>query len=189
MEKRKLVLVPLAYGSEELEAVSIIDILRRANAKVDIVTIGDEKLLECSKGVKILGEKVIDEVKGVKYDAIVVPGGMPGAENIRNSEEFSKILLDHVKSGALIGAICASPVVVLDYLGLTKGKRITCHPSFAPMLKHGIYDPQPVVVDSNIVTGKSAGFALEFALKIVELLFPEEVVVNVKKGLALLEII
>jgi len=184
MERTVRILVPLAEGSEELEAVAIVDVLRRAGAKVNIVSIGG-KSVTCSKGVKIEAEVLLDEVGGLYYDAIVIPGGMPGAENIRNSEKFVAVLRNHFEKGAIIGAICASPAVVLDYHGITKGRRITCHPAFSHLVKHSFYSPDPLVMDSQFITGKSAGYAIDFALKLVELLFPSHVFEEVKEGMGL----
>ncbi|MCX7857168.1 MAG: DJ-1/PfpI family protein [Deltaproteobacteria bacterium] len=185
MNSEKRVLVPLAEGSEELEAIAIVDILRRAKARVEIVGIGG-KILTCSKGVRIIADMPIEEVTtDLHYDAIIIPGGMPGSENIRDCKAFIDILQVNAKRGALIGAICAAPAVVLDYHGMTKEKKVTCHPAFSHLLKHGIYEPQAIVVDSNLVTGKSAGYAIDFALKIMEILCPDDIKKDVILGLSI----
>lgn len=180
----KRILVPIADGSEELEAIAIVDILRRAKAEVEMVGVG-ELTLKCSKGVKVLADTSIDQIRDREYDAIVIPGGMPGAENIKNSEKFANILMAHAKKGVLIGAICASPAIVLEHYGLTKGKRITCHPAFAHLIRNGIYEPKPLVFDPNLLTGKSAGYAIDFAIKLVEILFPKDILHEVKMGLSI----
>ncbi len=185
MKNLKRVLVPLAEGSEELELVAVVDILRRAGAQVEMVAV-DGKIINCSKGVKIVADKSLDEIEETDYDAVIIPGGMPGADNIRKSEKFIGILKRHAERKATIGAICASPALVLDYHGITQGKKVTCHPEFSHMVKNGVYEPEPVVVDSNIVTGKSAGYAIDFALKVAGLLFPDEVIKGVCKGLGIL---
>lgn len=181
----KRVMVVLAEGSEELEAVAVIDILRRAKAELDVVAVG-EKVLSLSKGLRIVAEKSLSEVKDSLYDAIVLPGGMPGSENLRDSKELIEILRRHLLNGSIIAAICASPALVLDYHGLTAGRRISCHPSFSHAVKNGIYVDQPVTVDGNIITAKGAGYSIEFALKLLEVLFPSDIVDEVKKGLTLI---
>lgn len=181
----KKVMVAMAEGSEELEAVAVIDILRRAKAEVDVVTIGD-KVLNLSKGVKIVAEKSLSEVLDLKYDLVVLPGGMPGSEKLRDSKDLIELIKRHISEGSIIAAICASPAIVLDYHGLTKGKKISCHPSFSHLVKNGTYSQDPVTVDGNLVTGKGAGYSIEFALKLLEILFPRDTVEEVKKGLTLI---
>jgi 4-methyl-5(b-hydroxyethyl)-thiazole monophosphate biosynthesis len=181
----KKVLVVLAEGSEELEAVSIIDVLRRAKARLDVVSVGDLEVT-CSKGLRLSCEKRIEEVIDEEYDLIAIPGGMPGAQNLSASAPFIGLLRRHLQRGGLVGAICAAPAVVLEPLRATSGKRVTCHPAFRHLLKAGTYDDSPVVVDGNLITGKGAGHAIAFALRLLETLFDPETVEEVKSGMTLL---
>jgi len=169
----KKVLVPIAEGTEEIEAVCIIDVLRRAGAEVVVASVG-EKEVTCSRGVKIVADKRLAECKAETFDLIALPGGIPGAENLRDSGELAGLLKAQVDSGVLFGAICASPAVVLQAHGLLENRRATCHPGFADQLEPNASIESRVVVDGNCVTSRGPGTALEFALKLVELLYGKE---------------
>lgn len=181
----KKILVVIAEGSEELEAVSIIDVMRRAKAEVDVASIG-EKRVRCSKGVELLAEKGIEEVVDEDYHLIAIPGGMPGAQNIVGSQAFARALKRHFEKGGLVGAICAAPAIVLEGLGITSGRRLTCHPAFSHLVREGIYEGLPIVADGNLITARGAGQAIEFALRLLEALFDRQTVEEVKAGMAIL---
>jgi 4-methyl-5(b-hydroxyethyl)-thiazole monophosphate biosynthesis len=168
----KTVLVPIADGTEEIEAVCIIDTLRRAGADVTIASVSGRLQVTASRGVKIVADVPITDCVGKIYDLIALPGGMPGATNLRNSKELIDILKSQQRQGHLYGAICASPVVVLQHNGLIGNRRATCYPSFSKELQN--YVDLRVVVDSNCVTSQGPGTAIEFALKLVEMLFGQE---------------
>jgi len=169
----KQVLVPIADGIEEIEAVCIIDVLRRAGADVTVATV-DGLQVTASRGVKLVADVLITECVDRIYDLIALPGGMPGAEHLRDSKELIELLKLQQREGRLFGALCASPAVVLQYHGLLDDRKATCHPKFSDRLKNREDIESRVVVDGNCVTSRGAGTAIEFALKLVELLFGSE---------------
>ena len=167
---RKEVLVPIADGSEEIEAVCIIDVLRRAGASVTVASVGTLQIT-ASRGVKIVTDTVIDACAEKKYDLIALPGGMPGAEYLRDSEILTDMLQRQKQEGRLYAAICASPAVVFQHHGLLSTHHATCHPAFADQLGSKASSHFRVVVDDNCITSQGPGTALEFALKLVEMLY------------------
>jgi len=181
---KKDVLVPVAQGSEELEMITIVDVLRRAGAYVTIASI-DIPHIVASKGVKIIADTILTECIHTRYDLIVLPGGMPGSERLRDSNELIEMLRNQKKAGRWYGAICAAPAVVLDYHGLIDGYNTACHPDFRYLIKHAVISDEVVVVDRNLITGRGAGAAVPFGLKLVELLFDSEKAHDVAKGMAL----
>lgn len=169
----KSVLVPIANGTEEIEAVCTIDVLRRAGAQVTVVSV-NELQVTASRGVKLVADRLIADCVGQTFDLIALPGGMPGAEHLRDSEELIKMLKKQQEQGRLYAAICASPAVVFQHHGLLIGKKATCHPAFVEKLENQEALENRVVVDGTCVTSRGPGTAIEFALKLVELLFGEE---------------
>lgn len=168
----KTVLVPIADGIEEIEAVCIIDTLRRSGA---VVTVASVKALRitASRGLKLIADAQIADCTGKEFDVIALPGGMPGAEHLRDSKELEAMLKEQKQSGRIFAAICASPAIVFVHHGLLAGKKATCYPSFQDKLESVDTESQ-VVVDGNCVTSCGPGTALMFALKLVELLFGRE---------------
>ena len=169
----KKVLVPIADGTEEIEAVCIIDVLRRAGASVTVASV-DELQVTASRGVKLVADKLITDCVDETYELVVLPGGMPGAEHLRDSKELETILRNQKQGERLYGAICASPAVVLQHHGLLDQRRATCHPNFVGELKNTDLVESRVAVDGTCVTSRGPGTALEFALKLVEMLYGEE---------------
>jgi 4-methyl-5(b-hydroxyethyl)-thiazole monophosphate biosynthesis len=167
----KKVLVPIADGSEEIEAVCIIDTLRRGGAELTVASVGALQVT-ASRGVKIVADARIVDCVGRTYDCIALPGGMPGAEHLRDSAELIGMLKEQKQAGRLYAAICASPAVALQPHGLLDGvRRVTCFPSFRSRLDPAFASDERVVIDGNCVTSQGPGTAIEFALKLVELLF------------------
>jgi 4-methyl-5(b-hydroxyethyl)-thiazole monophosphate biosynthesis len=169
----KKVLVPIADGTEEIEAVCIIDVLRRAGASVTVASV-NELQVTASRGVKLVADKLITDCVDETYELVVLPGGMPGAEHLRDSKELETILRNQKQEERLYGAICASPAVVLQHHGLLDQCRATCHPNFVGELKNTDLVESRVAVDGTCVTSRGPGTALEFALKLVEMLYGEE---------------
>jgi 4-methyl-5(b-hydroxyethyl)-thiazole monophosphate biosynthesis len=161
-------IVPLAEGFEEIEAITVIDVLRRANIKVDVVGIEDE-IVAGRNGVKILCDKIITDVKPDDYDGIVLPGGNPGYKNLENSQHVINFIKAYNNRGKLIAAICASPTI-LEKIGVLEGKKATCYPTMKDKLKN--YVDEKVVVDKNVITSQGPGTAIEFALEIVRFFNP-----------------
>ena len=169
----KTVLVPIADGTEEIEAVCIIDVLRRAGADVVVASVG-AKEVTCSRGVKIVADKLLGDCRGDAFDLIALPGGIPGAENLRDAADLTELLKQQAGAGGLFGAICASPAVVLQTHGLLENRQATTHPGFADQITPNDAIENRVVVDGNCITSRGPGTALEFALKLVELLYGKE---------------
>ena len=166
------VLVPIANGTEEIEAVCIIDVLRRAGASVTVASVS-ELQITASRGVKLVADRLIGECVDSTYDLIALPGGMPGAEHLRDSTDLKEMLRRQEREGRLYAAICAAPVVVLQHHGHLAGHRATCHPDFADRLADTRAVDERVVVDGPCITSRGPGTAMEFALKLVELLYDE----------------
>ncbi|BBN18129.1 protein deglycase [Marchantia polymorpha subsp. ruderalis] len=162
------VLVPVADGVEEMEAVIIIDVLRRAG--FDVVVASVEKKLEivASRKVKIVADALLEDVETLEFNAIILPGGMPGAERLCNCDTLTRVLRKQVDSKGIFGAICASPAVVLEPKGFLKGKKATSFPSFSKALPDQSAVDARVVIDGLLVTSRGPGTAMEFALAIVE---------------------
>ena len=167
------VLVPIADGTEEIEAVTIIDVLRRAGADVTVASVGKIQTT-ASRGVKIVADCLIDECGERDFDLVVLPGGMPGAAHLRDSATLKKILLRQQAAGNMYGAICAAPAVVLEPHGLLRNRRATAHPGHVDKLRNRSAVEERVVVDGNCVTSQGPGTAMAFALKLVEQLFGSE---------------
>jgi 4-methyl-5(b-hydroxyethyl)-thiazole monophosphate biosynthesis len=159
-------IVPLAEGFEEIEAVAVIDILRRANIKVDVVGVEDE-IVSGRNGIKILCDKIITDVKPEDYDGIVLPGGNPGYKNLENNQQVINFIKYFNSKGKLIAAICAAPTI-LESIGILEGKKATCFPKMKDKIRN--YVDEKVVVDGNIITSQGPGTAIEFALEIVKLI-------------------
>jgi 4-methyl-5(b-hydroxyethyl)-thiazole monophosphate biosynthesis len=169
----KKVLVPIADGTEEIEAVCIIDVLRRAGAEVTVAAVGGLQVT-ASRGVKLVADRSVSACKTVTYDLVALPGGMPGAEHLRDSRDLEEILKRQAREGRWYAAICAAPAVVLQPYGLLAGRRATCHPNFVDRLEKTDALESRVVVDGRCVTSRAPGTAIEFALKLVEALYGEE---------------
>lgn len=160
------VLVPIADGIEEMEAITIIDVLRRAGVQVTVASVGATTQVTASRGVKLIADTRIDQCTGQDYDCIVLPGGMPGAELLRDSKPLTELLKKQKQRGARYAAICASPAVVLQHHGLLPDNA-TCHPAFTDQLPNTTRAEERVVVDGKCVTSRGPGTALEFALELV----------------------
>lgn len=165
------VLVPVANGSEEMEIVIIVDVLRRAGAKVVVASVESDKTIKASRNVQLVADTLLSEVLDTNFDLVVLPGGMPGADRLKASEELTKILKGQAEGGRLYGAICAAPAVVLEANGLLQGKKATSHPAFSSKLAEQSAVEGRVVIDGRLITSRGPGTAIEFTLNIVEKLF------------------
>ncbi|MGE0370876.1 MAG: DJ-1 family glyoxalase III [Gammaproteobacteria bacterium] len=177
------VLVPLAQGCEELEAVTIIDLLRRAG--VEVVTAGlDDRPVRASRGTRLLPDTTLDEAGQRDYDMIVLPGGLPGADHLRDDARIIALLQRMAAAGKYTAAICAAPKV-LAAAGLLDGRRATAYPGTLD----GLTVPrlqavdEPVVRDGRIITSRGPGTAMDFALQLIEILAGREARERVEAGL------
>jgi 4-methyl-5(b-hydroxyethyl)-thiazole monophosphate biosynthesis len=165
------VLVPIANGTEEIEAVCIIDALRRAGADVTVASVETTLQVTASRSTKLVADAFIADCAGTIYDCIAIPGGMPGAEHLRDCAVLTALLQAQRNAGRLYGAICAAPVVLLQHHGLLARRTATCHPGFAAQLTNPVKIAERVVVDGNCITSRAPGTAIEFALALIEALY------------------
>ncbi len=180
----KSVLVPVAQGIEEMEAITIIDVLRRAGVLVTVASV-DSLEIKASKGITFMADALLKDCMDKDYDLIVLPGGIPGAMNLKESEDLATLLKRQAENQKYYGAICASPAVVLHHHGLVRPGQVTCHPGFAGEIDNGNVQDKKVVKDGKCITSRGGGTALDFALELVSLLCSPEELEGVKKGLAL----
>lgn len=159
----------LADGFEEIEAITPIDVLRRANITVTTVSITGNRLVNGAHNIAIQADELFDKMDFDGVTTLVLPGGMPGSTNLNQHEGLKQLLIDFSARGQVIGAICAAPMIAGE-LGLTKGKKATCYPGFEKHLKGAVHSDAPTCVDGTLVTGKAAGASMKFALQLVELL-------------------
>ena len=164
------VLVPLAQGCEELEAVTIVDLLRRA--KIEVVTAGlDSEPVRGSRGTVLVPDTTLDDVVTTEFDMVVLPGGLPGADHLAEDPRVIQILQNHASGGKVVAAICAAPKV-LARAGLLNGKQATSFPGVLADLD--IPDltmkKEAVVIDGKVVTSRGPGTAMDFALELITLL-------------------
>jgi protein deglycase len=165
------VLVAVCEGSEEIETVTPVDLLRRAGAEVTLGASGGELELLLSRGVRVRADKLISEVSAEGWDMVVIPGG-PGAGNFCKDSHLMDVLRYQKDHRKWIASICASPAVVLKANGLIEGISATCYPSYASEIPGRSNDK--VVVDQNVITSQGPGTSMEFSLELIKVLFGEE---------------
>lgn len=161
-------LVPLAQGCEELEAITITDLLTRAGIKV--ITVGlDEQPVTASRGMVLVPDTSIDKVIDKPFDLIALPGGLPGADHLQNDARIQQKLKQMAVENKLVAAICAAPKALAS-AGLLDGKKFTCYPGSLAgcIIKDMQLSEDSVVVDGNIVTSRGPGTAMDFALTLIE---------------------
>lgn len=161
------VLVPLAAGCEELEAVTVIDLLRRAGIEVVIAGLA-EGPVRASRGTVLVPDTTLAQVAAETFDAVILPGGLPGADHLAEDVRLRTLLLRHHESGRAIAAICAAPKVLARH-GLLDGKRATAFPGVLEAFPEaGVsLSDEPVVVDGTVTTSRGPGTAMDFALELI----------------------
>lgn len=164
--KRACVL--LADGFEETEAVTVIDVLRRAEIKVEVLGV-EAKKCTGAHNIVIEADALLSDRKSEKFDLVVLPGGMPGAATLRDHWGVQKLVQAQHSSGGLVAAICAAPIA-LAKAGVLDGKRATCFPGFEAQLGAARHETSAVVRDGNVITSRGVGTALAFSLALVEAL-------------------
>ena len=177
------VLVPLAQGCEELEAVTVVDLLRRAG--IEVITAGlDEQPVRASRGMVLVADMTLASALLQEYDMIVLPGGLPGADNLRDDDRIIERLRSMSAAGKYTAAICAAPKV-LAHAGLLQGKRATSFPGAleTDSIPDLDYLERPVVMDGNVITSRGPGTAMDFALALIELLVGKQRRDEVEAGL------
>lgn len=173
----------LADGFEDVEALATNDVLRRGGIEVKLISIYDEPQVESSHGVSLFADLLLEDLDSdaagtTEKDVMIFPGGMPGTKNLAACEPLMEAMKAHYAAGGTVAAICAAPGLVLSQLGsVLSGKEVTCFDGFEPYLEaEGCkFVPKPAVRSGRVITGRSAGHAVSFALEILSLLAPEKV--------------
>ena len=181
----KTIFVFLAEGFEEIEALTPVDVLRRAGLSVQTVSIMDEQAVAGAHGVPVLADKMCAEINPEDAEMILLPGGLPGATNLDAHEGLSRMILEFADAEKPLAAICAAPLV-LGNRGLLQGKKATCYPGFETYLQGAEYTAALVEQDGNVITGKGPGAAMEFAFAIVEKYCGIDKVNELKQGMMIL---
>lgn len=159
----------MANGSEEIEALAVVDILRRGGVEVITVSTSDNEFIEGAHGVTIKCDTTSEVADFTDADMILLPGGMPGATNLLQHEVVRKALTEQVEKDKMVGAICAAPMVLGD-LGILNGKRATCYPGFEDTLKGAEYTHELYTIDGKVITGEGPAAAFPYAYAILGML-------------------
>ena len=180
----KKVALFIENGSEELEFIAPLDIMRRANLEVDLISANNEDFITSSHNVKIMADKKINEVNNIlDYDAIVIPGGMPGSTLLRDNKKIIEFYQTMYNSGKLVAAICAAPIV-LSAAGITDDKEVTSYPGFDKEINYKNYNSEKaVVIDKNVITAQGPAVAILFGYEIVNYLLQDNTAEDVKKAM------
>ena len=161
-------LIAVADGVEDLETVTLIDVLRRAEVKTVVASVENRRMITLARGTRLTADAMLLDVLAQDYDLIVLPGGMPGAQRLGEHEPLAERVREQAAAGGFFAAICASPALALQPYGVLRQRRMTCYPSFSDRLSGCTFVDQPVVVDGNCITSQGPGTALAFALTLVE---------------------
>ena len=172
----------LADGFEEVEGLTVVDLLRRAGMEVEMLSIMGRELVESSHKVMVKTDKLAEEAEYESFDILVLPGGMPGTLNLGNSQIVQESLKKQNQRGRWIGAICAAPSV-LGEAGLLKGKEAVCYPGFEEKLLEAKVCFESVKVDGNVITSRGMGTAIDFGLAIIEQLLSKEKAEEIGKSI------
>lgn len=170
---KKKIAVHLAEGFEEIEAISIIDVLRRADLEVIVTSVTGNLEVTGAHQLKVLADKLFEEVNYSDVSMIVLPGGMPGAANLDAHEGLRAQIVKFNDANKPLAAICAAPLVYGN-LGVLKGKQVVCYPGFEKFMKGADVLNSPVAESGNVITGRGPAAAIQFALKLVEKLVSAE---------------
>lgn len=174
----------LATGFEEMEALGTVDILRRAGIDTVTVSITGEKVVAGAHNIPVQADCLMEEASFAGAAALILPGGLPGATNLNKSTSVKEALLQQYREGRIVAAICAAPLV-LGGLGLLKGCKSTCYPSFEEYLIGATPTGANVEVDGNVITGKGPGLVFDFGLALVEAIRGKAVAEEVAGGMLL----
>ena len=160
------VLIFLAEGFEEIEALTVVDLLRRANIDICMVSITGEKMVRGAHGINVEADKLYEDTEIEKADMLVLPGGMPGTKNLMKHDALVSQLKKFHEEGKAVAAICAAPMI-LGENGILEGKKAVCYPGFEENLKGAVVLKEEAVTDGNVITSRGLGTAIEFAGEII----------------------
>ncbi|CAH9014046.1 DJ-1 family glyoxalase III [Candidatus Nitrosacidococcus sp. I8] len=177
------VLIPLAQGCEELEAVTLINLLRRAGIEVITAGLNDQPIVG-SRGIRLIPDTTLDTIVDQEFTMVVLPGGASGAANLNSDSRIHVLLKNTVRQGNKVAAICAAPTVFAD-IGLLDSKKATGYPGFLDKLNLPTTTlcNDPVVIDGNVITSRGPGTAMDFALTLIEILINNPKRLEVEEGL------
>lgn len=177
----KRALVPLAPGCEEMEAVTLIDILRRGG--VDVVSASLQPgPVTGSRGVRIIADCHLDDIDATQFDLVALPGGLPGADHLANDARIGMILCQMIEAGKFVGAVCAAPKALVRH-GVLQGRTATAYPGVLAAEGHANISSDAVVHDGTVISSRAAGTAMDFALELVEVLQGKATRLEVENGL------
>lgn len=172
----------LAEGFEEIEVICVVDLLRRSEIDVQTVSIKADRLVTGAHKVQIMADLLLEDICYEDFTGIILPGGMPGTSNLAKCKPLIEFLLKAHKDEKLIGAICAAPSILGD-LGILEGRKAVCYPGYESKLKGATIVEDSAVRDGHIYTSKSAGTAVDFALKLIKHLKSKEDSLNIKRAI------
>lgn len=172
----------MADGCEEIEGLTVVDVLRRANMEITMISISGKREVTGSHNITFMADALAPEVDYEGLDAIVLPGGMPGTLHLGADATVKRVIKEFASAGKLVCAICAAPSV-LGAEGILEGRRATCHPGFEDQLIGAVTSEDEVVVDDAVITSRGMGTAIAFALEIVRYFADEKAAETIKKGL------
>jgi 4-methyl-5(b-hydroxyethyl)-thiazole monophosphate biosynthesis len=176
----KRVFIHLANGFEEVEAITPVDVLRRAGCEVTLVSVTGKREVTSARGLAVQSDRLFEDMDYSQADVILFPGGQPGSDNLTKHEGLKKLIPEFHRQGKMIAAICAAPMVLAN-AEILEGKRVTCFPGTESRLKGAICTGNAVEIDGNIITGKAAGAAMTFSLALTELLVGKSKADELKK--------
>ncbi|MCW2268274.1 Chaperone protein YajL [compost metagenome] len=166
MSHRALIVV--AEGVDDLQCVTLIDVLRRAEVEVVVASIEGRRMLTCARGTRLTADGMLVDILAQPFDLIVLPGGEKGAQHMAAHQPLEQQVKDQAKAGKFFAAIAEAPALALQAFGVLRQRRMTCHVDVSQQLSGCTFVDQPVVVDGNCITAQGSGAALEFALVLVE---------------------
>lgn len=176
------VCVFLAEGFEEIEGLTVVDILRRAGVETQTVSISEDPMVAGSHGISVKADVCLTDADFQETELLVLPGGMPGTKHLGACVRLTDLLTEFHQAGKRVAAICAAPGVLGD-LGILKGRKAACYPGFEDRLAGAEVVFDRVVTDGNVTTSRGMGTAIAFALELVKLLVSEEKALEIKKGI------
>ena len=179
-----MIYVHLAEGFEEIEAVTILDILRRGKLQAEFVSMTGDKLVTGAHGIRVEADQLFEAVDYGQCRMIVLPGGMPGTKNLAENPALRKRIIDFAVQDKFLAAICAAPMV-LGRAGILEGRKATIFPGMEGEIAMANFSSDRVVVDGNLITSRGPGTAAEFSLKLLELMAGKDVSEQIRKGLVL----
>lgn len=180
--KEQTVLIMLAEGFEEVEAITVTDLLRRASVPVKTVSVTGRRMVYGAHHIPVTADTVFEEVSFPEASMIVLPGGMPGTTNLLEHAPLKEQLLAFAEEGKPLAAICAAPMVLAAH-GILSGKKATIYEGMEANLKDAVHTPGNVVIDGNITTSKGPGTAMDFALALIKNLCGAQAAEEVRSGL------